>query len=329
MKFILIVLFQVINFFSIFIPVLLSVAFLTLVERKVMGSIQHRRGPNVVGFFGILQPIADGIKLLLKEPVIPYRSNKVIFIASPIFTFIISIVGWSVIPLSEHAATLRLDVSVLLILGISSLGVYGIILAGWASNSKYAFMGGLRSAAQMIAYEVSLSLTVLPVIAMSSSLNFAVIVERQEKAWFIFSLLPAAVGFAISILAETNRTPFDLPEAEGELVAGFNVEYSAFSFAMFFLAEYSNIILMSALFSLFFLGGWNCFVFTSSLCFLAKISLVLYWFIWVRASVPRYRYDQLMQLGWKVLLPFVMGYFLFTGGFIFFIKTIYDSEQYL
>lgn len=314
------IIFEVLNFFTLFIPVLLSVAFLTLIERKVMGSMQNRRGPNVIGLFGILQPIADGVKLLLKEPIVPYKSDRMIFILAPLLTFILSIISWSLIPLSGRSVLINSDVSMLIILGISSLGVYGIVLAGWSSNSKYAFIGGLRSAAQMISYEVSLTLTILPIILLSGSLNISTIVSSQNKVWFIIPLFPAAVGFLVSILAETSRAPFDLPEAEGELVAGFNVEYSAFSFAMFFLAEYANIILMSILFTLFFLGGWNCVFFSNSICLVLKLSFLLYWFVWVRASLPRYRFDQLMQIGWKVLLPIVMGYFLLVSGLLYFAK---------
>lgn len=312
-----VLIFFVIEFFTIFIPVLLSVAFLTLIERKVMGSMQSRRGPNVVGFFGLLQPISDGVKLLFKEPIIPYKSSLVLFVLSPILTFALSLINWSFVVLSPNSIFINVDLTVLFLLAVSSLSVYGVILAGWSSNSKYAFLGGLRSAAQMISYEVSLSLTILPVIILSGSLNLIDIVESQKYVWFVFLIFPISLCFMISILAETNRAPFDLPEAEGELVAGFNVEYSAFSFAMFFLAEYSNIILMSVLFVLYFLGGWYLFGLSSSLIVLLKLCFVLYFFVWVRASLPRYRYDQLMQLGWKVILPFSMAYFLFVSSVFF------------
>jgi len=313
---------QFLDFLLIFIPVFLSVALLTLVERKVMGSMQNRRGPNVIGIFGILQPIADGVKLLLKEPIFPYNSEKNVFLFSPILTFWLSICIWGLIPLSSNSVTSNIELSLLLILGISSLSVYGIIFAGWSSNSKYAFIGGLRSAAQMISYEVSLSLTILPVVLITSSLNLTKIVDYQKTIWFILPLFPAALGFFISSLAETSRTPFDLPEAEGELVAGFNVEYSAFSFAMFFLAEYSNIIAMSMLFSLLFLGGWHCLFFSNAICLSFKLLIILYFFVWIRASLPRYRYDQLMQLGWKVFLPIYMSYFLFVSGFCYFFFSV-------
>jgi NADH-quinone oxidoreductase subunit H len=316
--------FSFLSFLTTFIPVLLSVAFLTLIERKVMGSMQNRRGPNVVGLFGILQPIADGIKLILKEPVIPHKSERIAFFVAPLLTFMLSIINWSTVPLSVKSALLNLNLAVLFFLAVASLSVYGVILAGWSSNSKYSFIGGLRSAAQMISYEISLSLTVIPVIVLCNSLNFVVIVNKQFYCWFIFILFPSAIGFLISMLAETNRTPFDLPEAEGELVAGFNVEYSAFAFALFFLAEYTAMILMSIFFVLFFLGGWwlpYLYIFESfysnPLIVLIKASFVMHFFVWVRASLPRYRYDQLMQIGWKVLLPAMSGYVIFVCGIVF------------
>ena len=311
----------IINFLSVFVPILLCVAFLTLAERRVMGNMQNRRGPNVVGFFGLLQPIADGVKLLIKEPVVPLRADAFIFILAPIFTFSLSLVNWGVIPIIS--ASLEFNLGLLILLGITSLTVYGIILAGWASNSKYAFIGGLRSAAQMISYEVSLSITLLPIVCLTGSLCFSEIVTFQNQiGWFIFPLFPAAIIFFITMLAETARTPFDLPEAEGELVAGYNVEYAGFMFALFFLAEYGNIILMSVLFSILFLGGWGTGSDFGILLFCIKVMAIMFAFIWVRATLPRYRYDQLMQIGWKIFLPFTVGYFCLISGLTFFVWLI-------
>jgi len=319
MQFIKFISFEIINFLSIFVPLLLGVAFMTLIERKVMGSMQKRRGPNVVGFAGLLQPIADGVKLLLKEPVIPHKADKILFLIAPIMTFALSIMSWSIIPLTNSSVLTNLDTGILFLLGISSLSVYGIILSGWASNSKYAFFGALRSAAQMISYEVSLSLALLPVVLVTNSLNLGEIVHAQvQTIWFLVPLFPSAIIFFVSCLAETNRAPFDLPEAEGELVAGFNVEYSAMSFALFFLAEYANILLMSVIFVLLFMGGWGLPFFEIEnislqlISFILKFAAVLYAFVWVRASFPRFRFDQLLYLGWKTFLPLTMGYFLYV-----------------
>jgi NADH-quinone oxidoreductase subunit H len=291
-------------------PVMLSVAYLTLFERKVIGAMQLRKGPNVVGPFGLLQPIADGVKLFLKETVIPTGANRGVFIAAPMITFILALVAWSVIPFDAGMVLANINVGILYLFAISSLGVYGILMAGWASNSKYAFLGAMRSAAQMVSYEVSMGLIIITVLLCAGSLNLSVIVEAQRDIWFVIPLFPMAVIFFISTLAETNRHPFDLPEAEAELVAGYNVEYSAMTFALFFLGEYANMILMSAMTSVLFLGGWlppfdiAPFTWIPGPIWLAlKIVFCLFIFVWVRATFPRYRYDQLMRLGWKVFLP--------------------------
>lgn len=293
------------------VPVLLSVAFLTLVERKVLAASQRRRGPNIVGVFGLLQPFADAAKLIVKETVFPTTSNLILFIIAPIITLFLSLLSWAVIPFHEGIVISDIELGMLYIFGISSLGVYGIILSGWSSNSKYAFLGALRSSAQMISYEVSIGLVVMSVLISAGSLNFSTIVSSQEDVWYVSGLLPFMLLFFISALAETNRPPFDLPEAESELVSGYSVEYSAAGFALFFIAEYGNIILMSTLIIILFFGGWLPVI---SLPYLDayfwlpfKISFVLFFFIIVRASLPRYRYDQLMYLGWKVFLPLVLG----------------------
>ncbi len=309
------------HIFLIIIPLLLVVAYLTYVERKVIAAMQLRIGPNVVGWFGLLQPFADGLKLLHKETIIPTRSNPFIFILAPLITFGLSLSAWAVIPFGPGIAISNINVGVLYLFAISSLGVYGIIIAGWASNSKYAFLGALRSAAQMISYEVSIGLVIITVIISVGSLNLIQIVEAQKTVWFIIPHLPMAVIFMISALAETNRLPFDLPEAEAELVSGYNVEYSSMTFALFFLGEYANMILMSATGSILFLGGWlppfpiAPFTWVPGIVWFAlKISFLLFIFLWVRATFPRYRYDQLMRLGWKVFLPFSLIWVVLTAG---------------
>jgi NADH-quinone oxidoreductase subunit H len=305
----------------IIIPLILCVAYLTLAERKVIAAMQLRKGPNVVGPFGLLQPIADALKLLFKETVLPTRANKVVFIAAPMVTFSLSMVAWAVIPFYDGWVVSDINVGILYLFAISSLGVYGIIMAGWASNSKYAFLGALRSAAQMVSYEISIGFVIISVLLCVGSLNLSDIVRAQEKVWFALPLLPMFIIFFISALAETNRAPFDLPEAEAELVAGYNVEYSAMAFALFFLGEYANMILMSGMTSVLFLGGWlppvDIAPFTwipGPIWFGLKIAVVLFFFLWVRATFPRYRYDQLMRLGWKVFLPISLFWVVATAS---------------
>ena len=305
---------------SIIIPLLISVAYFTLAERKIMGIIQRRKGPNVIGFLGLLQPLADGLKLFVKETVLPSNSNIYLFICAPILTFILSLMNWAVIPFSDTIVLSDINLGILYIFSISSLSVYGIILAGWSSNSKYPFLGALRSTAQMISYEVSIGFILLNVCLCSGSFNLSSVVHSQNKIWYIIPLLPIFLLFLISMLAETNRHPFDLPEAEAELVSGYNVEYSAMGFALFFLGEYANMLLMSSLLTIFFLGGWlplTSFIYLPEFFwFSLKILLSVFFFIISRAALPRYRYDQLMLLGWKSFLPFSLGYLLFTSGIL-------------
>ena len=302
-------------------PLLLSVAYLTYAERKVLAGMQLRKGPNVVGPFGLGQPIADGLKLLFKETVIPSGANKVVFIAAPVVTFLLGLIGWAVIPFDDGMVLADINVGILYLFAVSSLGVYGVIMAGWASNSKYAFLGALRSAAQMVSYEISIGFVIVTVLLCVGSLNLTEIVRAQEDLWFAVPLLPMFVIFFVSGLAETNRAPFDLPEAEAELVAGFNVEYSSMPFALFFLGEYANMILMSAMTTILFLGGWLPPIdvapfnwIPGPIWFGAKIAMVLFVFLWVRATFPRYRYDQLMRLGWKVFLPVSLFWVFLTAG---------------
>jgi NADH-quinone oxidoreductase subunit H len=312
---------SIVKILGLIVPLLIAVAYLTLAERKVMASMQRRKGPNVVGFFGLLQPLADGLKLLIKEPVLPSNANTLLFAAAPILTFLLSLLSWAVIPFGYGLVLSDLNVGVLYIFAISSLGVYGIILAGWSSNSKYAFLGALRSAAQMVSYEVSIGLILITILLCVGSLNITDIVMAQSKIWYGIPLFPILVLFFISALAETNRAPFDLPEAEAELVAGYNVEYSSMGFALFFLGEYANMILMSTLASILFLGGWlppfNTALFywvPSGIWLGIKVAFFLFLFIWVRAAFPRYRYDQLMRLGWKVFLPLSLAAVIFVSG---------------
>lgn len=311
----------VLQIVAILVPLLVAVAYLTYFERKVIGAIQIRKGPNVVGPFGLLQPFADGLKLLMKETILPMGANKVVFIIAPLLTFTLSLVAWAVIPFDDGMVLSDINVGILYLFAISSLGVYGIVMAGWASNSKYAFLGAMRSAAQMVSYEVSIGFVMISVLLCVGSLNLSDIVRAQEGMWFAIPLLPMFVIFFISALAETNRSPFDLPEAEAELVAGYNVEYSSMSFGLFMLGEYANMILMSATTSILFLGGWlppfDIAPFNwipGIIWFGLKISFLLFVFIWVRATVPRYRYDQLMRLGWKVFLPFSLFWLVLTAG---------------
>jgi NADH-quinone oxidoreductase subunit H len=311
--------YSIFNFLLIVIPVLLAVAFLTLLERKLLASVQLRRGPSIVGVFGILQPLADGLKLFVKEAILPSQASQLVFLLAPLITFSISLITWAIIPFGYSLVFSDLDLGLLFFFAISSLAVYGIIIAGWSSNSKYAFLGSLRSAAQMISYEVSIGLIIINLILFVGSFNLTKIVVLQEKVWFLIPFLPVFFLFIISGLAETNRPPFDLPEAEAELVAGYIVEYSAVSFAFFFIGEYSNIILNSTLSALLFLGGWHSFINFSlvsivSFSFLLKILFMLFFFILVRAALPRYRYDQLMQLGWKFFLPLSIALIFFYLG---------------
>ena len=309
----------------ILVPLLLAVAYLTLAERKVIAAMQLRKGPNVVGPFGLLQPIADGLKLFIKETVLPTRANKAVFIAAPMITFSLSLAAWAVIPFDKGLVLADINVGILYLFAISSLGVYGIIMAGWSSNSRYAFLGALRSAAQMVSYEVSIGFVIITVLLLVGSLNLSAIVEAQRHLWFFIPLFPMFVVFFISGLAETSRLPFDLPEAEAELVAGYNVEYSSMTFALFFLGEYANMILISAMTSILFLGGWlpplNVAPFTlvpGVVWFALKIAALLFVFIWVRATFPRYRYDQLMRLGWKVFLPVSLGFVVVVAAVVVF-----------
>jgi NADH-quinone oxidoreductase subunit H len=300
---------------------LICVAYFTLAERKILSAIQRRQGPNVVGLYGLLNPLADGLKLFVKETIIPSNANKFLFLLAPVLTFFLAMVGWSVIPISDSMVLSNVSLGILYVLAVSSLGVYGIILAGWSSNSKYAFLGALRSAAQMISYEVSIGFVLVSILLCAGSLNLSVIVHSQADCWYIFPLFPMFLVFVVSILAETNRHPFDLPEAEAELVSGYNVEYSAMPFALFFLGEYANMILMSCLAVILFLGGWLPPFLIGGLLptpiwFGLKALLFMVFFIWARAAYPRYRYDQLMDLGWKFFLPLSVAWVVFTSGIL-------------
>jgi len=308
---------------SVIVPVLISVAFLVYAERKVLALIQLRKGPNVVGPFGLLQSFADALKLITKENIIPSGSNKVVFILAPILTMVLSLAAWAVIPFAPGWVISDINVGIMYLFAVSSLGVYGVIMAGWASNSQYPFLGALRSAAQMVSYEVSIGFVIITVLLCVGSLNLTKIVEAQETVWFAIPLLPMFVIFFISALAETNRLPFDLPEDESTLVAGFFTEYSSASFVLFFLAEYASMILMSAMTVILFMGGWlppfDIFPFNilpGVFWFSFKIIFVLFLFLWVRGTFPRYRYDQLMRLGWKVFLPLSLFWVVVTAGFL-------------
>jgi NADH-quinone oxidoreductase subunit H len=306
---------------ALLVPLLIGVAYLTYAERKVLAAIQLRKGPNVVGPFGLAQPFADALKMLMKETIIPSGSNPVLFLMAPMLTFGLAMLAWAVIPVTDGWVAADINVGVLYLFAISSLGVYGIIIAGWASNSKYAFLGALRSAAQMVSYEVSMGFVLVSVLLCVGSLNLSDIVRAQQHLWFCIPLFPMFIVFFISALAETNRSPFDLPEGESEIVAGFFVEYSSMSFALFFLGEYANMVLMSGMTSILFLGGWqapfNLAPFTwipGVIWFVLKVCFVLFCFLWVRATFPRYRYDQLMRLGWKVFLPLSLLWLVITAG---------------
>ena len=318
--------------FLVMMCVLASLAFIMYGERKVWGLLQLRRGPNVVGPFGLFQTLADALKYIFKEVIIPASANKVVFILAPIVTMTLALVAWAVIPMSKDLVLADINVGILYLFAVSSLGVYGIVMAGWASNSRYPFLGALRSAAQMVSYEVSMGFVIVTVLLVVGSLNLSSIVEAQKTVWFAIPLFPMFVIFFVSALAETNRHPFDLPEAEAELVAGYQVEYSAVPFVLFFLGEYANMILMSAMTAVLFLGGWlppfDIAPFNwipGPIWFILKIIFLLFLFIWVRATFPRYRYDQLMRLGWKIFLPFSLIWVVLTAGFLLFFDLLPNS----
>ena len=311
------------------VPVLVSVAMIVWLDRRVWAFVQKRQGPNVVGPFGLLQSLADALKYIFKEIIIPASSNKIIFILAPIITMTLALVAWAVIPFSETYVLANINVGILYIFAVSSLGVYGIIMGGWASNSKYPFLGSIRSAAQMVSYEVSIGIIIINVLLCVGSLNLTDIVIAQENMWFVIPLFPMFVIFFISALAETNRPPFDLPEAEAELVAGYQTEYSGMMYAMFWLGEYANILLMCALGSILFLGGWlspiDIYPFNmipGAIWLILKILLLFILFALVKAVVPRYRYDQLMRLGWKIFLPFSLTYVVLTASYLFYFNLL-------
>ena len=317
---------------AVLMPVLISVAFLVYAERKVLALIQLRRGPNVVGPFGILQSFADALKLLTKENIVPANSNKIVFLLAPIITMVLSLAGWAVIPFAPNWVIADINVGIMYLFAVSSLGVYGIIMAGWASNSQYPFLGALRSAAQMVSYEVSIGFVIITVLLCVGSLNLSKIVEAQQTVWFAIPLLPMFVVFFISALAETNRLPFDLPEDESTLVAGFFTEYSSASFVLFFLGEYASMILMSSMTVILFMGGWlppfDIFplnVIPGVIWFTLKVIFILFLFIWVRGTFPRYRYDQLMRLGWKIFLPLSLLWVVLTAGFLMIFDMVPNS----
>jgi len=310
-------LFLVVKILVIIVPLLIAVAYFTLAERKLLGAIQRRRGPNVVGVFGLLQPLADGLKLFVKEAIIPSNADKFLFIIGPVITFSVSLLSWAVIPIGQYGLLAEIDLAVLYLFAVSSLGVYGIIISGWSSNSKYAFLGALRSTAQMVSYEVSIGFVIVVIVICSGSFNLQAIINTQINAWNCVTFFPLFLIFFVSALAETNRHPFDLPEAEAELVSGYNVEYAGMGFALFSLGEYTSMLQMSALNSILFFGGWLApigflsFV-PNSFWFGLKIGFFVILFVVMRAALPRYRYDQLMNLGWKSFLPLSLAYLLFT-----------------
>ena len=309
-----------ISYLAIVLPLLLAVAFFTVYERHILAATQRRQGPNVVGFYGIFQALADGLKLFIKESIRPKSANAYIYLLSPVFTFALALAGWAVFPISEGSRLSDFRLGVLYVFAVSSLSVHSVIIAGWSSNSKYAFLGGLRSAAQIISYEVALGSSIVCILLFSGSLNFSDIIINQTNLWLVFPLFPIFLIFFVTSLAETNRHPFDLPEAEAELVSGYNVEYSAIGFALFFLAEYSNIILISGLSALFFLGGWlspfSLNIIPGAFWFSIKIIIFITLFVLARATLPRYRYDQLIRLGWKVFLPLTLGFIVVYAGYL-------------
>ena len=320
---------EVYKILFLLVPVLVSVAMIVWLDRRVWAFVQKRQGPNVVGPFGLLQSLADALKYIFKEIIIPASSNKVIFILAPIITMTLALIAWAVIPFNEGQVLANINVGILYIFAVSSLGVYGIIMGGWASNSKYPFLGAIRSAAQMVSYEVSIGIIIINVLLCVGSLNLSDIVLAQQEMWFIIPLFPMFVIFFISSLAETNRPPFDLPEAEAELVAGYQTEYSGMMYAMFWLGEYANILLLCALGSILFLGGWlspiDIYPFTlvpGAIWLIFKILFLFILFALVKATVPRYRYDQLMRLGWKIFLPFSLIYVVLTASYLFYFNLL-------
>ena len=329
MEYINIIFQEVYKILFLLVPVLVSVAMIVWLDRRVWAFVQKRQGPNVVGPFGLLQSLADALKYIFKEIIIPASSNKIIFILAPIITMTLALIAWAVIPFSENQVLANINVGILYIFAVSSLGVYGIIMGGWASNSKYPFLGAIRSAAQMVSYEVSIGIIIINVLLCVGSLNLNDIVIAQQNMWFIIPLFPMFVIFFISSLAETNRPPFDLPEAEAELVAGYQTEYSGMMYAMFWLGEYANILLMCALGSILFLGGWlspiDLYPFNlipGAVWLIFKILLLFILFALVKATVPRYRYDQLMRLGWKIFLPLSLTYVVFTASYLFYFNLL-------
>ena len=329
MEYLSIVFQEVYKILFLLVPVLVSVAMIVWLDRRVWAFVQKRQGPNVVGPFGLLQSLADALKYIFKEMIIPSSSNKVIFILAPIVTMTLALISWAVIPFSATQVLADINVGILYLFAVSSLGVYGIIMGGWASNSKYPFLGAIRSAAQMVSYEVSIGVIIINVLLCVGSLNLNDIVIAQQNLWFVIPLFPMFVIFFISALAETNRPPFDLPEAEAELVAGYQTEYSGMMYAMFWLGEYANILLMCAMGAILFLGGWlsplEIYPFTlvpGAIWLILKILLLFFLFALVKAIVPRYRYDQLMRLGWKVFLPFSLIWVVFTASFLFYFNLL-------
>jgi NADH-quinone oxidoreductase subunit H len=324
-----IILFDVLKIVALLLPVLIAVALIVWVDRRVWGLVQLRKGPNVVGPFGLLQTAADALKYIFKEVIIPAGANKIIFILAPVVTMALALLAWAVIPFGEKIYVTNINVGILYLFAVSSLGVYGIIMAGWASNSKYPFLGALRSAAQMVSYEVSIGFIIINVLLCAGSLNLVDIVMAQKKIWFAIPLLPMFIIFFISALAETNRPPFDLPEAEAELVAGYQTEYSGMMYALFWLGEYANILLMCGMGSILFLGGWlppldiyPLNAIPSPLWLIFKILFLFFMFALVKAIVPRYRYDQLMRLGWKVFLPVSLIWLVITASFLFYFNLL-------
>ena len=320
---------EVYKIIFLIVPILVSVAMIVWLDRRVWGLVQKRRGPNVVGPFGLFQTLADALKYIFKEIIIPASANKVVFILAPIVTMTLALGAWAVIPMSEELVLSDINVGILYLFAVSSLGVYGIIMGGWASNSKYPFLGAIRSAAQMVSYEVSIGIIIINVLLCVGSLNLNDIVIAQKNLWYVIPLFPMFVIFFISALAETNRPPFDLPEAEAELVAGYQTEYSGMMYAMFWLGEYANILLMCAMGSILFLGGWLPImdiyplnIIPAPIWMISKILFLFLLFALIKAIVPRYRYDQLMRLGWKIFLPFSLIYLVFTASFLFYFDKL-------